>query len=165
MSDYTTLIAKLDRAHRMSCSDPDDPTRETFYSMARFAIEALVKERDELAEQLKTADRQFTRLKESSGKADARAVELAGVIDTAKDDLDGAWVSADGTPLGEFLLEVHRALSATPVDALAEHDAELIEGLADTYASGRLTGVFAGRDDYTRAWLRERARQVREGEA
>lgn len=47
--DYTDLIAKFDRAHRMSCSDPDDPTRETFYSMARDAIEALVKERDELA--------------------------------------------------------------------------------------------------------------------
>ena len=57
------------------------------------------------------------------------------------------------------------ALSTAPADALAEHDAALVEGLADTYASGRLTGVFAGRDDYTRAWLRESARQVREGEA
>ena len=66
----------------------------------------------------------------------------------------------DGAP--HWVLRRH--ISATPADALREHDAELIEGLADTYASGRLTGVFAGRDDYTRAWLRERARQVREGD-
>lgn len=34
------LIQRLDRAHRMSCSDPDDPTRETLYSMARDGLRA-----------------------------------------------------------------------------------------------------------------------------
>lgn len=48
-------------------------------------IEALVKERDALVEQLKTADRQFTRLKESSGKADAQAVELAAVLEKVRE--------------------------------------------------------------------------------
>lgn len=35
-----TIIEKLDRAHRMSCSDPDDPTRTTLYSEARDALMA-----------------------------------------------------------------------------------------------------------------------------
>ena len=169
-------------------------------------IDALVKERDELAEQLKTADRQFTALKVSSGKSDARAVdltavvekvrgvigaeigwespailidriqwalsttpadalfmrepsdasrrhlgawrarrtrndELAAVIDTAKDDLDGAWVSAAGTPLGEHLLEVHRALSAAPADVLREHDRQVAERAWD---EGFTRGFYAG---------------------
>ena len=99
--------------------------------------------------------------------------ELAAVIDTAKDDLDGAWVSADGTPLGEFLLEVHRALSAVPADVLREHDAALIESLADGvdlpgstatgyYSSEQVAGYRDAERDIE-AWLQERARQVREG--
>ncbi|AUG29450.1 MULTISPECIES: hypothetical protein [Microbacterium] len=35
-----TIIDKLDRAHRMSCSDPDDLTRTTLYSEARDALRA-----------------------------------------------------------------------------------------------------------------------------
>ncbi|MBC9927191.1 hypothetical protein [Leucobacter sp. cx-169] len=39
MSEKTaTLIAKLQRAHRMSCSDPDDPERSTLYSESRDTI-------------------------------------------------------------------------------------------------------------------------------
>ncbi|MHA3723834.1 hypothetical protein ACXR2T_08135 [Leucobacter sp. HY1910] len=34
------ILAKLDRAHRMSCSDPDDPARKTLYSEAAAAIRA-----------------------------------------------------------------------------------------------------------------------------
>lgn len=35
-----TIIEKLDRAHRMSCSDPEDPNRTTLYSEARDALRA-----------------------------------------------------------------------------------------------------------------------------
>lgn len=128
------------------------------------AIEALVKERDHfrigVQEMLKTIRDLGINLHEAERERD----ELAAVIDTAKDDLDGAWVSADGTPLGEFLLEVHRALSAAPADVLREHDAALIESLA-----GLAEAEFSeGSWDVVRTtpyWLRARARQVREGEA
>ncbi|MBN9214743.1 MAG: hypothetical protein J0J04_08005 [Microbacterium sp.] len=33
-----TLLDKLDRAHRLSCSDPTDPTQVTLYSEARDAL-------------------------------------------------------------------------------------------------------------------------------
>lgn len=35
-----TLADRLDRAHRMSCSDPNDPERKTLYSEARDALAA-----------------------------------------------------------------------------------------------------------------------------
>ena len=47
-------------------------------------IDALVKERDALASKLANADRQFTALKESSGKSDARAVELAAAVEKVR---------------------------------------------------------------------------------
>lgn len=34
------IIEKLDRAHRMSCSDPDDPSKTTLYAEARDALRA-----------------------------------------------------------------------------------------------------------------------------
>lgn len=43
---------------------------------------------------------------------------------------------------------------------LRAHDAQVLRDAADAYASGRLTGVFYGRDDYTRAWLRARADEM-----
>jgi hypothetical protein len=38
LTDERTLLERLDRAHRMSCSDPIDPTRRTLYSEARDAL-------------------------------------------------------------------------------------------------------------------------------
>ena len=36
------LVYRLNRAHRMSCSDPNDPSRKTMYSEARDAINTLL---------------------------------------------------------------------------------------------------------------------------
>lgn len=44
----------------------------------------------------------------------------------------------------------------------AEAAAEALEEAADEYRSGQLTGVFYGRDDYTKAWLAKRAAELRE---
>lgn len=51
------------------------------------------------------------------------------------------------------------ALSTAPADALAEHDARLIEGLAADF--GVVMHPYEGG---TTAWLRERARLIREGD-
>lgn len=59
-----------------------------------------------------------------------------------------------------------RMRKAAEFDAwLATHDAEvaataLLEA-ADEYRSGQITGMFLGRDDYPRAWLRDRADQIK----
>jgi hypothetical protein len=49
---------------------------------------------------------------------------------------------------------------------LAAHDEEVarkaLTDAADAYKSGQLTGVFMGRDDYAREWLRARAEQIGE---
>lgn len=47
---------------------------------------------------------------------------------------------------------------------LAEHDAQVLRDAADAYRSGDLTGMFLGRDDYPRAWLRARAARVEAGD-
>lgn len=46
MADHRTpqqVAERLDRAHRMSCSDPDDPERSTLYSEGRDAIRQLLR--------------------------------------------------------------------------------------------------------------------------
>lgn len=43
-ADVEGLIARLDRAHRMSCSDPTDLKRKTLYSEARDALAAARRE-------------------------------------------------------------------------------------------------------------------------
>lgn len=125
---------------------------------------------DKLAEQLKTADRQFTALKVSSGKSDARAVELAAVVEKVRGVI-GAEIGWESPAI--LIGRIQWALSTAPADALAEHDAALIESLADD------RGVDASEDHdddewwvgYRQAqreiihWLTKRARQLREGEA
>lgn len=41
---------------------------------------------------------------------------------------------------------------------------QALEEAAQEYASGKLTGVFYSRDDYTKAWLHARAAVIRIGE-
>lgn len=43
---------------------------------------------------------------------------------------------------------------------LATAKADALREAADEYRSGQLTGMFLGRDDYTKAWLRARADQL-----
>lgn len=43
----------LERAHRMGCSDPDDPTRVTLYSQGLAAIDSLTARVVELSEQVR----------------------------------------------------------------------------------------------------------------
>ena len=95
------------------------------------AIEALVKERDELAAVIEKA----------------RLAPVHRVPDA---------VGLSGT--------VSDVLREAPDDVLREHDAALIESLAERAEAEFLRGSWA----VVRAtpwWLRERARQVREGEA
>ena len=87
------------------------------------AIEALVKERDELAAVIEKA-------KLAPAQRVPNAVGLSGTV-------------------GDVLREA-------PADVLREHDAALIESLADEEVPAAVEA---------RRWLRERARQVREGEA
>lgn len=59
-----------------------------------------------------------------------------------------------------------RMRKAAEFDAwLAAHDAEVAAGAlreaADAYRSGQITGIFLGRDDYPRAWLRARADEIK----
>ena len=52
--------------------------------------------------------------------------------------------------------------------SLAARDREVaaraLRSAADAYRSGALTGIFVGRDDYPRAWLRARATLTENGE-
>lgn len=87
----------------------------------------------------------------------------------------------DMRPLGDRVIDAvldagfHRTPAPAPVDALCEHDAALIESLADEvdlpgsiatwdYSREQVAGYRDAERDIE-AWLRERARQVREGEA
>ena len=96
------------------------------------AIEALVKERDDLA----------------------AVVEKVREVSTGYIDQPGYgdyYIGMEAA--GEGILE---ALSTAAADAIREHDAALIESLADEEVPAAVEA---------RWWLRERARQVREGEA
>ena len=142
------------------------------------AIEALVKERDNairdldagFAESDHLSAKYYQRMRDAEKHARMRASEsadlererdeLAAVIEKAK--LAPVQRVPDAVGLSGTVSDV---LREAPADVLREHDAALIESLADRYRSGQLTGMFTGRDGYTQAWLRERARQVREGEA
>ncbi len=140
---------------------------------------------DALVKQLSEADRQFTALKVSSGKSDARAVDLAAVVEKVRGEAE-EWQaqsfseSAPVPGVGDLFLCI---ISTAPTDALAEHDARLIEGLADDL-NQHFQDIPAWTDAYregvrTNEWMagatrmtmsaigviRERARQVREGEA
>lgn len=50
MEDARRVLARLDRAHRMSSSDPDDPSRHTTYSEARDALAGALAHIDELTD-------------------------------------------------------------------------------------------------------------------
>ncbi|MFY9329534.1 MAG: hypothetical protein WAO76_16180 [Georgfuchsia sp.] len=46
---------------------------------------------------------------------------------------------------------------------IREAKAEALEEASLAYGSGQLSGIFLGRDDYPKAWLRARAAEYREG--
>jgi hypothetical protein len=65
-----------------------------------------------------------------------------------------------------------RVPTTTPVASefdrwLAAHDREVaaaaLDKAADEFRSGQITGLFTGRDQYPREWLRQRADKIREG--
>ena len=71
----------------------------------------------------------------------------------------------------ELMIEAAEALAAqvqpsSTVDEAAlirEAKAEALEEASLAYGSGQLSGIFLGRDDYPKAWLRARATEYREG--
>lgn len=107
--------------------------------MRRDSYNSVVAERDELAEHLKDADRQFTLLKESSGKADARAVELVAVIEKVRGLRFDYLEEPGGSQAAQD--DVHQALSTVPADALREHDRVIAERAWD---EGFSRGFYAG---------------------
>ncbi|MEO2134627.1 hypothetical protein [Microbacterium sp.] len=160
MNDYADLIAKLREdvaggeysggGYRYVEVLPDTAVS------AIAAIEALVKERDELAAVIDEL-RQWaaaTRYK-VSGNHDT--------FDTYHEGIDRAQGEVEGL------------ISEVPFDALREHDAALIEHLLDDailMMGGDGVRVYDNREAYDKGsprpprikdWLRERARQVREG--
>ena len=151
------LRARAENLRSMFPTDGNVWDDARLYDVAADTIDALVK-------QLADADRQFTALKESSGKADARAVELAAVVEKVRDAIGRAEIAFDiGVPWDRAVDDSHEAalsaLSAAPADALAEHDVRLIEGLADEWHAEN-----TGTSPRMYAWLSERARLIREGD-
>ena len=188
MNEYTELIAELrDGADFQDAIDPGR-IRE-----AADAIEALVKERDEwvdraddayaynsdvtdILEQFRETERERDELKlavniqdrmaENYAAVELQRLELAAVVEKVRD------VASEPRFVNGVDREIMDILSTAAADALREHDAALIESLADD------RGVDASEDHddewwvgYRQAqreiihWLTERARQVREGEA
>lgn len=91
--------------------------------------------------------------------AERKAAELAAVIEQTEDFVTRHYLDME---MGRSLIEV---LAIEPGGALREHDAALIEGLADEFAARLPDGTGNGRayNSHTVArMLREKARQRRE---
>lgn len=162
MSDYTELIDELRVRGRASYTGEG----QDFLLGAADAIEALVKERDDMKREMHARElHHFEEEQRSVGFA-AQLAKLSRLV-------------GDGAP--HWVLRRH--ISATPADALREHEAALIESLAD-HLDRHFQDIPAWTDAYregvrTNEWMvgaarmtmsaigviRERARQVREGEA
>lgn len=97
--------------------------------------------------------------------ADARVAEAERERDELAAVIEKAQQAGQVTGYSRHKEPVMKALDTAPAEDLREHDAALIESLADRYRSARVTRIVRPGDSYTQAWLRERARQVREGEA
>lgn len=126
----------------------------------------------QLQRTLADADRQFTALKVSSGKTDAAAIDLRAERDEALAVIERARARLS-TDLGAddegHVSDTLTILDAAPADALREYDASLIEALADNLVR---EGVYDPDEGYLDAyepshvaWLREKARERREGVA
>lgn len=164
--DYTDLIAALvDPQPADEYRNPIDLFRE-----AAEAIEALVKERDELKHEMHA--RELHHFEEEQRSAGLAAVIEALVESSERliNSHDQEWVEIEASAWDRYL-------NGT-ADALREHDAALIESLFDGviyswHSSYGLT-VWDNEAHYDagtprpkpiKDWLRDRARQVREGEA
>lgn len=132
------------------------------------ALEALVKERDQAIRDLDDAEKHARMRASESADFERERDELAAVIEDAlafcreqHDSIRGQFDQTGGAP-AEYIGfanacgDVVGILSAAPANALREHDAALIESLAEDEVPAAVEA---------RRWLRERARQVREGEA
>ena len=88
---------------------------------------------------------------------------------TIRDDLARVlaewWVGSNDAEgwVVEMFLEAADVILAS--DLIKQIRAEALRDAADAYKSGQLTGIFMGRDDYPREWLRDRADKIERGEA
>lgn len=186
MSDYTDLIDELrsfEQAHRVqsrpfaSVGRPDHEEQAERYKRAADTTEALVEERDGLKREMHARElHHFEEEQKSAGLAaviekvrEARAGHPSCDVHPGANVVKCGWKNA--------VLDIDTALDAAPADALREHDAALIESLFDEvifswHSSYGLT-VWENESHYDEGtprpkpikdWLRERARQVREGE-
>ena len=132
MSDYTNLVRGLREEGR---SWREEVGEMPLFDLAADTIDALVKERDELA----------TVIEKAKLAPVQRVPDAVGLSGTVSD-----------------------VLRETPADVLREHDAALIESLAARAPERRVAvggGWAALVSSPCAEWLRDCARQVREGEA
>lgn len=61
----------------------------------------------------------------------------------------------------EHVEAFNRWLAAHDAEVVREAGARALEDAADAFRSGQITGMFMGRDDYSKAWLRARAAEIR----
>ena len=156
MSDDTDLVAAL----RAAGEDfREQVTDWPIFDRAADALEALAKERDELKLAVNIQDR----MAENYAAVELQRLELAAVIEKV-----GRIV--DYHPDSTVSFQVSNALAA-PADALREHDAALIESLADEWSEWETFTASDGHRSIRQHglspndWLRARAQQIREERA
>ena len=103
----------------------------------------------------------------------------ADLVEAARERIQAVWADVpegvDAKTLAQnvvsaqefFWLSLHfPVLPSSTVDEAAlirEAKAEALEEASLAYGSGQLSGIFLGRDDYPKAWLRACAAEYREG--
>ena len=183
MNEYTELIAEL-----RDGADFQDAIDHGRIREAADAIEALVKERDEwvdraddayaynsdvtdILEQFRETERERDELKREMHarelhhfEEEQKSAELAAEVERLR------LVHAGQARLAMsavFLADTDddEGVQAFRAEWVKEHDARLIEGLADDMEGGFNRETWNLERRQIKRWLRERARQVREGEA
>lgn len=124
------------------------------FKLAVDTIETLVKERDDLRTDMDGLVDQHLLVRAKARRDEARRERdaLAAVVEKVRE-----WNVEHGFGWAEGIDEI---LSTAPADALAEHDARLIEGMAEAYENEKDGPYFPS---IVSRWLRERARLIREG--
>ena len=156
MTDYFDPKAIADEL-RAGCGN-GCKTASSVMHCAADTIDALVKERDEAIRQRSDIVKVNTSLKQRIRSTERERDALAAVVEKLG-------VVAKNCP---SITTVDAILSTAPEDALAEHDARLMEELADTIAQGWRVDLDrlwkTNQNELWVAWLRERARLIREGD-
>jgi len=125
-------------------------------------VEDLLKDVAEVVSLRERNTQQAAVIAEAQRLADSNQVDHSQHV-----DLDGETCGETTTWQERWARDLHAILAQSPSSVLESHDretrAKALEDAADEYRSGQLTGMFIGRYDYYKAWLRDRASKIREG--